>query len=198
MLIFIFLLFRTRPIQRKFNPNIQSTKKTIELYDKQLEILEKKLKSLEDSLERAQSDYDEASKMAARNQDVESLATIINDKLKMIRDYTNDIIQTKGQIDNYKQNKADQIDRLKYSFFNINVYKDLIFDWKEIKDSWKWELKELVQNFNEMLQGISVNLLTYAIRFVQVAIYFFISLFLLKFTWIATKRIWKGKKKQRK
>ncbi|MCK5615150.1 hypothetical protein KAR91_75500 [Candidatus Pacearchaeota archaeon] len=180
------------------NQNTQTIKGTIEAYDKQLEILEKNLISIEETLEKAQDAYDEVGALATRKQDVESLATIIDNKLKLIERLTNERIQIKGQIDRYNQNKADQMERLNYSFFNINVYKDLIFDWKEIKDSWKWELKALVRNVNEVIQGISVNLITYMIRFAQVAIYFFISVFLLKFAWMATRRIWQGKSKRKR
>lgn len=179
------------------NQNTQTIKGTIERYDKQLEILEKKLASVEEILEKAQDAYDEVGDLATRKQDVESLALIIDNKLKLIEKLTNERIQIKEQIDRYNQSKANQMERLNYSFFNINVYKDLIFDWKEIKDSWKWELKALVRNVNEVLQGISVNLITYMTRFIQVAIYFFISVFLLKFVWVATRRIWKGSGKRK-
>ena len=178
------------------NENIRTIKGTIEFYDKQLDILEKKLESVEDTLTKAQSAYDEVATLATRKQDVESLALIIDNKLKLIEKLTNERMNIKQQIDRYNQNKAEQLERLNYSFFNVNIYKDLIFDWKDIKESWKYELKAFVRNFNEVVQGISVNLVTYMIRFVQVAIYFFISVFLLKFVWVATKRIWKGKGKK--
>ena len=179
------------------NENIRTIKGTIEYYDKQLEILEKKLESVEDTLSKAQDAYDEVATLATRKQDVESLAMIIDNKLKLIEKLTNERMNIKQQIDRYNQNKAEQIERLNYSFFTVNIYKDLIFDWKDIKDSWKYELKAFVRNFNDVIQGISVNLVTYMIRFVQVAIYFFISVFLLKFAWIATRKIWKGKGKRR-
>ncbi|MBN2096319.1 hypothetical protein JW752_02865 [Candidatus Peregrinibacteria bacterium] len=179
------------------NENISTIKGTIEYYDKQLEILEKKLESVEDTLSKAQSAYDEVADLATRKQDVESLALIISNKLELIEKLTNERLSIKEQIDRYNQNKADQMERLNYSFFTVNIYKDLIFDWKNIKDSWKYELKAFVTNFNEVIQGISVHLVTYFVRFIQVAIYFFISVFLLKYAWVATKRIWKGKGKKR-
>ena len=175
--------------------NIQTIKGTIEQYDKQLDILNKKLTALEETLSDAQNAYDSVAKLATAKQDVESLATIIDNKLKLIDKLTTERLNIKQQIDRYLQNKADQMERLNYTFFNINIYKDLIFDWKEIKDSWKYELKAFVRNFNDVIQGISVSLVTYMIRFVQVAIYFFISVFLLKFVWIAVRKIWKGRKK---
>ncbi len=178
------------------NQNIQTIKGTIEAYDKQLDILQKKLASVEETLESAQQAYDNVQDLATKQRDVESLSTIIDNKLKLIDKLTSERLNIKTQIDSYMQSKADQMERLNYSFFNVNIFKDKIFDWKEIKESWKTELKALVRNFNEVLQGISVNLVTYMVRFVQVALYFFISLFLLKYVWIATKRIWKGRKRK--
>ena len=179
-----------------FNASIYSIKKSIEGYDNELDILSKKLESIENTLEEAQKSYDEISKMATRNNDAETLASIIDSKLKLIDKLTNERLQTKERIDRYNKSKADQLDRLNYTFFNINIYKDLIFDWKEIKDSWKYESKQLVRNINEVFQGISLHLATYLVRFVQVVIYIFISLFLLKFVWLGIKRVWKGKKRK--
>ncbi|MCK5342583.1 MAG: hypothetical protein KAR20_04215, partial [Candidatus Heimdallarchaeota archaeon] len=97
------------------NQNTQTIKGTIEAYDKQLEILEKNLISIEETLEIAQDAYDEVGALATRKQVVESLATIIDNKLKLIERLTNERIQIKGQIDRYNQNKADQMERLNYS-----------------------------------------------------------------------------------
>lgn len=177
-----------------FNENVQSIKRTIESFDKQLEILENKLESVEDTLEKSKIAYDEVAVLATRKSDVETLAKVIDDKLNLINRLTNERIQVKQQIDRYLQNKADSLDKLNFSFFNINVFKDLIFDWKQIKDSWRFEMKAFVQNFNDVVQGISLSLVTYFVRFLQVALYFFLSVFLLKFVWVATKRIWRGKK----
>jgi prefoldin subunit 5 len=177
------------------NENVQTIKGTIEYYDKQLEILEKKLASVEETLENAQVTYDEISKLASEKGDVETLATVINNKLNLIERLTNERMSIKQQIDRYNQNKADQMERLEFSFFNINIFKDKIFDWKQIKDSWKFEFKALVNNVNEVLQGVTTDLVTYLIRFAQIALYFFITVFFLKFVWLLTKRIWKGKAK---
>jgi len=178
-----------------FNASINTIKGTVERYDNELDILSKKLASIEETLEMAQTSYDEISRLATRQQDAETLAKIIDSKLKLIEKLTSERLSVKERIDRYNENKADQLDRLNYTFFNISIYKDLIFDWKDIKDSWKYETKQLVKNVNEVFQGISVHLVTYLVRFAQVMIYLFISLFLLKFVWIGVKRVWKGKKK---
>ncbi len=182
-----------------FNVSVQSIKRSVEGVESELDILKKKLTSIEETLEDAQSSYDEISKLATRQQDAETLAKIIDSKLNLIERLSSQKLQIKAQIDRYNKTMMDQLDRLDFTFFNINVYKDLILDWKEIKDSWKYESKELVRNVNEVFQAITLNLVTYLVRFAQVVLYLFVSIFLLKFVWMGAKRIWKGefKKKRR-
>ena len=174
------------------NVSVQSIKNIVEGVESELDILKKQLISIEETLESAQDAYDEISQMATRREDAETLAKIIDSKLNLIERLTSQKLQINTQIDRYNKTMADQLDRLNFTFFNINVYKDLIFDWKEIKDSWKYEAKELVRNTNEVFQAITLNLVTYLIRFAQAVVYLFISIFLLKFVWLGVKKIWKG------
>ncbi len=180
------------------NVSVQSIKGRVEGVQDELEILKKKLASIEETLEGAQEAYDEISDLATRQRDAETLAKIIDSKLNLIERLSNQRLQTKEQIDRYNEMKSDQLDRLNFTFFSINVYKDLILDWKEIKDSWKFETKELVRNLNDVFQAITLNLVTYLVRFAQVVLYLFISVLLLKFVWIGIRRIWKGDFKRKK
>lgn len=181
------------------NVNVQSIKGMIEGVESELDILKKKLTSIEETLEDAQDAYDEITVLATRQQDAETLANIIDSKLDLIERLTNQKLQVKTQIDRYNKTMADQLDRLNFTFFNINVYEDLIFDWEQIKDSWKYEAKEVVRNVNEVLQGISIGLITFLTRVAQGILYLFIAVFLLKMVWIGLKKIWKGefRKKRR-
>ena len=183
-----------------FNVSVSSIKSRVEGIDDELKILKKKLESIEDTLEDAEDAYDEISKLATRKQDAETLAKVIDSKLSLIERLSNQKLQVKEQIDRYNERMGDQLDKLDYTFFDINVYKDLIFDWEDIKDTWKWETKELVRNVNEVFQAVTLNLVTYLVRFAQVVLYLFISVFLLKLVWVGIRRIWKGgsKKKGRK
>lgn len=176
-----------------FSARIQTIKKMIEGYDDELDILTKKLASIEETLTNAQSAYDELTRLATRKSDVESLTKIIDSKLKLIEKLSNERLNTKERIDRLSKSKAEQVDRLNYTFFNIHVNEDLLVDFDTIKDSWRYEVKRFVSNFNEMIQGVTVHLMTYILRFIQVMIYFFLSLFLLKGVWFVVKRIWNYK-----
>ncbi|MBN2306573.1 hypothetical protein JXD20_01170 [Candidatus Peregrinibacteria bacterium] len=180
------------------NVNVQSIKNVVEDVESELDILKKKLASIEETLEDAQDAYDEISKLATRQQDAETLAKVIDSKLNLIERLTTQKLQVKTQIDRYNKMMADQLDRLNFTFFNISVYKDLIFDWKDIKDSWRYEAKEVVRNVNEVLQGISIGLVTFLTRIAQGLLYFFIAVFLLKFVWVGLKKIWKLELRKKK
>jgi len=176
-----------------FSAGISSIKKNIEGMDSELEILKKKLVSIEETLENAQKSYDSIFVIATRQQDAETLAKIIDSKLNLIDKLTKERLNISSRIERSNKRKADQLDRLDFTFFTINIYEDIIFDWKEIKNSWKFETKQVIRNINDVFQAISLDLITYLIRFAQITLYLFISVFLLKFVWIGVKKIWKGK-----
>lgn len=174
-----------------FDTKIETIKKMIDDYDSELDILEKKLLSVEDTLNKAQVAYDELTKLATKKQDIESLTKIIDSKLNLIEKLSKERITIKENIDRFNKNKSDQLQRLNFSYFNINIYEDLIVDIKELKNSWKYETKNLINNLNQVAQDLSINLINFIIRFIQVAIYIFISVGLLKLVWIVVKKIWK-------
>ncbi len=186
----IDLIERLKP--ESFNANITSIKKSIENTESELDILSKKLASIEETLEDAQLSYDSISEIATRQQDAETLAKIIDSKLKLINQLSRERLSIKSQIERYNKSKAEQLDRLNFTFFNVNVYKDVLFDWKDIKESWKFEVRMLTNNINETLQAISLGLVSHLFKLALALVYLFGSLFLLKFVWKGVKRVWKG------
>lgn len=177
-----------------FNLNIQTIKRRVDNMDSEITILTKNLESIEQTLLDAQSAYDELTILATKKEDTESLAKIIDSKLNLIKTLTNERQNVRSQISRLSRDKDIQLERLKYSFFNVSIYENLIVDWKEIKKSWENQIKSFVKDLNSIAQDITVNLVNYVLRFIQVTIYFFISLFILKFVWYITRKIWKSGK----
>lgn len=177
-----------------FNTQRKTIKRIVDDYDSELDILNKKLASIETTLSDAQNTYDDLQKLATEKEDIESLAKIIDSKLNLIDRLTQQRIEIRTEIDQFNKAKSEQLDRLNYAYFNLNIYEDLYIDFERIKDTWKREIKSFVRNVNEMLQNLSVNLVEYILNFLLVSVYFFISLGLLKVVWVVTKRIWRGKK----
>ncbi len=173
------------------NINTESIKKQIDDFTSEEEILTKRLEQVEETLGDAQEAYDEVTQLATKSQDVETLAKIINDKITLIEKLTKERLNTKASLDRLSQMKADQLDKLKYTSFTVSVYEDLIIDPEYIKDSWKRELENLVNEFNMMLQGVSVKLLSFATKLIQVVVYLLIALLLAKYGWRFVRFVWK-------
>ena len=173
-----------------FNTHIYSIQQSIKNLVSELSILEKKLKSTETTLLNAQTSYDELIILAKNKNDIESLTKLIDWKLNLINRLTRERQGINIQIVKIKKSQAEQLDRLKYTFFNVNIYEDKIVNFKQIKESWKNELKQLVNSFNDVLQWVSINVVSYCIKFIEFVVYFFISLIFLKFLWFIVKKIW--------
>ena len=171
--------------------NTSNIQKRIADFTSEEEILTQRLAQIEETLADAQKAYDTVTQLATKTRDVETLAKIINDKITLIEKLTNERLNTKNNLDRLSQAKALQLDRLNYTIFTVSVYKNLIIDVKAIGDSWERELKSFVREFNDMLQGISLKLLTFATKLIQIAIYLLIALFLAKYGWRFVKFVWK-------
>ncbi|MFH0845947.1 MAG: hypothetical protein V1851_00920 [Patescibacteria group bacterium] len=181
---------------KKLNPenlnvNTETIKKQIDDFTSEEEILTNRLEQVENTLEEAQEAYDDLTSLATRSQDVESLAKIINDKIILIEKLTNERLNTKNNLDRLSRAKADQLERLDYDVYSVSVSREVIVDLDTIKNSWINELQNFVRNFNEMLQGLTVKLLSFALILLQVAIYLIIALFIGKYGWRFVKFVWK-------
>jgi hypothetical protein len=175
--------------------NVYTIQRTVEGLTDQLEILQKKLDAIEKTLKDAQASYDELTDLATRKQDIESLAKLIDLKLNTIERLSKERSSISEQINSITKNRAEQLELIEYSNFFIYVSEYLFVDWKAIKDDWGREIKRLVDTFNDVIQGVSVKLLSYILRITEGLIYLFISLVLLKAVWTLVKRVWIYRKK---
>lgn len=166
-------------------------KRQIEDFTSETEILERKLESINETLENAIEAYDEITTLATRTQNAEALAKIINSKINIIERLTQERINVTAQLERLERGKQEQLDRLEYTYFYVNVYENKFVDGENIKESWKAAIKQAVRNINETLQGVTVNLLSLLFLLLQYILYFFILLFVVKYLVKATKHIWK-------
>lgn len=173
------------------NINTETIKRQIDDYTSEEDILKKRLAQIEETLTDAQKAYDEVSRLATNSRDVESMAKIINDKITLIEKLTSERLNTKNSLDRLSRAKAEQLDRLDYTFFSVSVSEYLIIDSKALKDSWVREMQDFVREFNNLLQGVSIKLLLFATMLIQIAIYLTIALFVAKYGWRFVKYVWK-------
>ena len=176
---------------KELNENIYTIKNVINDYSSEVEILEKKLASIESTLTTAIKAYDDITNVATRVQDVASLAKIIDSKIQIIEKLTKEKINVITNLDRLTRAKAEQLDRLEYTYFNIYVQENKFVDGQDLKDSWKLAIKSFVADTNQVIQDISINLALWILIVFQYILYFFILLFVTKYLWHLTKIIWK-------
>jgi hypothetical protein len=172
--------------------NTQTIKKLIEDFTSQLDILEKKSESIEETLDDALEAYDEISGLARRTGNADSLASVIDSKIKILERLTNERINVNAQIERLSRTKAQQLDRLKYTYFSVYVYETKFIDGEELADSWKAAVKEFVEDVNVVLQDISVRLVALLFLLLQYAIYLLLVVVIAKYGWKLVKKIWKA------
>ncbi len=171
--------------------NTYTIKRTVEDFTSQLDILNKKRASIDETLQAALTAYDEVTKLAIQTQNADSLANIINSKLNIIERLTQERININAQIEQLSRAKAEQLDKLEYTYFRVTVYENKFVDGKALKDSWKAAVKQFVADVNRIVQDMSINLLVVVLTVLQYALYFFIVLVVVKYGWKFARKIWR-------
>lgn len=171
--------------------NTYTIKALVEDFTSEIEILQKKLSSIDETMKKAVAAYDEVGALATRIQNVETLTKIINNKIDIIERLTQERININSQLETIARAKAEQLDRLEYTYFRINIIENKFIDGENLADSWKAAVKEFVRNINQVIQDITVNLIAFLFVMLQYAIYLLILLVVVKYGWKLIKYIWK-------
>jgi hypothetical protein len=177
---------------KDLNQNTYTIKDIVDDYSSETEILTKKRDSIDDTLKDAISAYDEITSVATQNQDAESLARIIDSKIQLIERLSQQKIDINSQLDRLARSKADQLDRLAYTYFNVSAYENKYLDQKDLKDSWKDSLRGTVHDVNKALQDMTLGLIALLFIAIQWLIYGFILLFIAKYVWRFARKVWFG------
>ena len=177
---------------KDLSENVQSIKRQVDDFTSEVDILTKKQASIEKTLDDAVRAYDEITVLATRTQDAASLARIIESKIQIIERLTQERINVNEQLDRLARAKAEQLDRMEYTYFQLSVYENKFVDGENLKDSWKAAVREFVQDVNRIAQDLTVGLVALFFFAIQWLIYFFIVLVIVKYVWKFTKAIWKS------
>ncbi len=175
---------------REINESIETIKKQIDDFTSEEEILKRKLRTMDNTLSSAIIAYNEISKLATQTRDAGSLANIIESKIKIIERLSQEKINTSAKLERISRLKAERLDRLEYTYFNINIYENKYIDIDRLKDSWNNSIKSFVFNMNKVLQDLSIGLITLAAYTFQYLLYLLIMLVVGKYVWKLFKKIW--------
>lgn len=175
---------------RDLNENTHTIKKLLDDYTSQTDILQSRLDAIDETLNNAISSYDEIARLATRSADAESLAKIIDSKVKIIERLTMDRININSQLERIGRAKAEQLDRLVYTYFNVSIIENVFVDGEYFKDSWKGALKSSVRDINSVVQTVTLSLVVTLFLIIQYAIYLLLLLVVAKYGWVIVKYIW--------
>lgn len=175
---------------KNLSESVYTIKQQLDDYTSEADILKLKLGSIDATLVSAVKAYDEITALAIKTQNSDSLAKIIDSRINLIERLTNERINVATQLERLSRSKGDQLDRLKYTYFNVSVSENKYVDGQVIRDSWKFAVKGFVYDMNSAIQGITINLISFVLTMLQYAIYFFILVMSLKYLWKGVKFIW--------
>jgi len=175
---------------KELSDNTYTIKNLVDDYTSETTILEKKKLSIEETLANAVSAYDDITVLATKAQNVESLTKIIDSKIGIIERLTRERINVNDQLERLGRSKAEQLDRLNYTYFNVHIAENKFIDGQNLKDSWKLAVKLFVNDINSVLQDVTINLVALLFVALQYFVYFFILLIIVKYVWRAAKYIW--------
>lgn len=175
---------------KDLSENTYTIKSQIDDFTSETEILEKKRASIDETLSEAIAAYDSIQKVAAANQDAESLAKIIDSKIQLIERLTQERININEQLDRYARAKADQLDRLEYTHFSVSVYEHQYIDSEQLADSWKESIRQFFNDVNRIAQDLTVNLVLLLVLALQYILYLLILVVIAKYVWKAVRYIW--------
>ena len=176
---------------KELTENNYTIKKQVEDFTSREEVLKQKLAAIDETLDKAIGAYNQVTDLATKVSDVASLAKVIDSKINLIERLTEQRLTISTQLESLSRAKAEQLDRLEYTYFNVGVKENKFIDGQALKDSWKAAIKNFVSNVNKAAQNISIKLLAVLLVIFEVLIYGFIILFVAKYAWKLAKYIWK-------
>ncbi len=175
---------------KDLSENTYTIKKQIDDFTSETEILQKKLASIDKTFESAMKSYDSVTVLATNSKDVASLSKIIDSKIQLIERLTQERLNINTQIDRLDRAKEEQLDRIDYSYFNVNITEIKFVDTKNLKDSWRASIINFVWNINKALQNSTVDFVVFIISLVPYLLYLFVLIVIAKYGWQAIKKLW--------
>jgi len=165
-------------------------KKQLMRYAGELEILEQQEALLLSTLTDVNAAYNELVTLSKDTGDVETLATVINDKLKYVQDLSQRRIQVAAQIERIAQRKAELMDRIEYVYFTVTVMKYQFIDGDDLKDDWVAGVRGVVYDMSTTLQWLTFGLMQLFLLLLVLAVYGAVLLFIGKHGWRLVRAYW--------
>lgn len=175
---------------KNLSESVYTIKRQVDDYTSEIDIYTSQLARLDATLTEALQSYENITDLATRTGDTESLAKIIENKLNLIERLTNSRLQTQSQLDRIARARADALDQLAYTYFNVSVTEEKYIDGEALVDSWKNSLRTLVWNVNTFIQDITLGFVELIFGVLKFALYGVLLLLVAKVGWRFVKGVW--------
>lgn len=156
--------------------NIRTIKSSLDSYKTEKDILTEKLAILEQTLAQATQAYAELTDVARLSGNADSLANAIESRIRTIERLMQEQAAVSQQLQRISKQEADELDKLEHAFFSVHVSERRIIDGEQWKNSWRYAFQRGVSDTTEVLQEVSVGLITFVLKVMQYVVY---GLFLL-------------------
>jgi hypothetical protein len=183
---------------------IENIKKSYSTVADRVAELQKRLTENDALLASTQAQYDqlwEALKSKSVSADsIDALNRIITNKADLISKFSKERVSIMDEIDALNKAKADYDEQLANVAFSVYFQKYSLFDWQNVKDQWFADFRELGTTFDDTIRNLTVNLVSFLLKALNVAVYLVLGGFILlaggKALYRMGRRILFGKEKK--
>lgn len=177
---------------KELSENVHTIQKQVEDFTSTQTVLERKLAAIDETLDSSLSAYDDITSLATETQNADALVRIINGRIDVIERLTQERLSIVAQLERLSRQKAQALDGLIYTHFEVSVYENKFVDVRWIKDSWKEALQSFIFEFNLTLQDITLGLIAWVFFIGHYLLYALVILVVAKYGWHYVKLFWKA------
>jgi hypothetical protein len=177
----------------EFTSTSQTVKKQLRDYANEEAILNDQLAAIKATMNEADAQYEELMRIAAKSENSDMIAQAVQNRMEQIERLSQEAQAVAAQLASIQQRKTDDQDQTKYSFFTVRVRDYNIVDTVVLRDAWVRHMQEFVLRVNDILAGITLGMLGFLLRVVEIGFYLGIILILAKVGYQLFKKLWHEK-----
>jgi hypothetical protein len=166
---------------KDLNTNITNIVKSYTNLADKIEETKKRLTEIEELLANSKSSYDELwNSLKIKNvsaESIDALNKIILNKSELISKFTKERETLVDTLNMYTKQKQDYDEQIRYIDFYISVSENVLVDFQTIKDVWYNDYRQLLNTFNDTFRNLTVNLLSFMLKTINVVVYAVLSIF---------------------
>ncbi len=173
-----------------FTSTSQTIKQQLRDDENELAVLTDELNAVRDTLLDADAQYKELMRIATQSENPDTIAQAVQNRINQIQNLSEQARAISAQIASVQANKADNQDQIRYAFFTVHVRDYNIVDTVALRDAWVTQMQRFVLQVNDILAGITLGMLGFLLRVVEIGFYLGIILILAKVGYQLIRKLW--------